>query len=274
MMRRHPIRAVTALGLSAPLLVGLTLGGGSLASADPAVQPAAAEASGEALHEAPGEGSGEGSGEADRTGGPTDVFTTGPEVFTPQQRAAGDTSVSARAIAERLRGRAGDPGAGDRADCAGGLDLYDVASTVACTVTGADRAEETFYAYMAPAAVADTDYALYFSQDAPLSAEAATALNDGLNGTGAYPVFDETDPDTPQVLDRTLAAERANYVLDGVGRDDLVVETVEAEVDLRETEPVSATAVETASGRTLEVTLLPIPTDGEAPGMLVSIEGP
>ena len=262
MTRRRPIRALTALGLSVPLLTGLTLAGGSLASAEPAPQPAAGAAT-----EAPGE-------IESRTDTPTDLFTTGPEVFTPQERAAGDTSVSASAIAERLGSRAGDPGAGDRADCAGSLDLYDVAGTVPCTVTGPDGAEETFYAYMSPAAVTDTDYALYFSQDAPLSTEAATALNDGLNGTGAYPVFDETDPDTPQVLDRTLAVERANYVLDGVGRDDLVVESVEAEVDLREAEPVSGTAVETASGRTLEVTLLPIPTDGEAPGMLVSIEGP
>ena len=266
MTRRHPIRAVAALGLSAPLVMGLTLAGGTLASADPAPRPAAV-APGEAPHEA--------SGEADhRTDAPTDVFTTGPEVFTPQQRADGDTSVSAAVLGERLGDRAGDPGAEDRADCAGGLDLNDAATAVPCTVTGADGAEETFYAYMAPAAVADTDYALYFSQGAPLSTEAATALNDGLNGTGAYPVFDETDPDTPRVLDRTLAAERANYVLDGVGRDDLVVESVAAEVDLREAEPVSGTAVETASGRSVEVTLLPIPTDGEAPGMLVSIEGP
>lgn len=267
MTRRRPIRAVTALGLSAPLLLGLTLAGGSLASADPAPQPTAADASGEAPHEA--------SGESDhRADAPTDVFTTGPENFTPQQRADGDTSVSAAVLAERLGDRAGDPEAGDRADCAGSLDLSDAAAAVPCTVTGADGAEETFYAYMAPGAVSDTDYSLYFSQDAPLPTDAATALNDGRNGTGAYPVFDETDPDTPQVLDRTLAAERANYVLDGVGRDDLVVESVAAEVDLSEAEPVSATAVETTSGRTVEVTLLPIPTDGEAPGMLVSIEGP
>lgn len=63
-------------------------------------------------------------------------------------------------------------------------------------------------------------------------------------------------------------------MLDGVGRDDLTVTDVDGDVDLAIPEPVRGTAVEDGSGREVGVTLLPIPTTGETPGLLVSIDGP
>lgn len=260
MTRRHQIRAVTALGLSAPLLVGLSLGAGSLAGAETAVQTAPGTAApAEVVH---------------RGEQPSDLFTTGPSTFSDEQTRHGESAVPSSTVAQQLAGRAAAPGTEDDAVCDASLDLDVPTGVATCTVTGRSGTTETYYAYIAPGAVADTDYELYFAQDVPLSPEAAMALNNGSNGTGVHPVFDETSGDTQQVLEPSLAAERANYVLEGIGREDLSARTVEGEVDLRVPEPVSGTAVEKASGRTVDVTVLPITTDGEAPALLVSIDGP
>ncbi|GAA1489522.1 hypothetical protein [Brachybacterium sacelli] len=255
MTRRHQIRTVTALGLAAPLLVGLSLGAGSVAGA----QPAAPTAPGT---QAPTE-------VAHRGEHPTDLFTTGPQNFSE----LGESAVPSSSVAQELGDRV-SPDSGDDASCDASLDVDDPTGVAACTVTGYSGTTETYYAYVASGAVADVDYELYFAKDTPLSSAARTALNDGSNGTGVYPVFDETDGDAPQVLEPSLAVDRANYVLDGIGRDDLTVRTVQEDVDLRVPEPVSGTAVEEVSGRTVGVTLLPITTQGEAPALLVSIDGP
>ncbi|MEO2095943.1 MAG: hypothetical protein ABGX90_02170, partial [Brachybacterium sp.] len=92
-------------------------------------------------------------------------------------------------------------------------------------------------------------------------------------GTGAYPVWGE-EHEQPTSLSEDVAVARANFVLDGFGREDLTVTSVEGEVDLTSTTPVRGTAVEDGSGRTVGVTLLPIPTGGEAPAMMISIDGP
>ncbi|MGP9537068.1 hypothetical protein ACT3SP_03610 [Brachybacterium sp. AOP43-C2-M15] len=236
MHRRHQIRTLTAIGLSAPLLLGLGVGG---------IAPALAGSE------------------------PTDLFTTGPRVFA----APTDTAVTAEEVADSLYEYAADPSLSDDAHCAEALDLEDTDAVTRCTVIGWSGEQETYYGYIAPAAAAGDDYWLYFSEGAPLPADAAAALNDGLNGTGAYPVFGEQD-EQREVLAPELATERANFVLDGIGRDDLRVQEVAGDVDLTTATPVRGSAIEEGSGRTVGVTLLPIPTQGEAPAMLVSIDGP
>lgn len=257
MTRRHQIRTLAALGIGAPLLVGLGIGGVSQAIADPASSAAEVPAAAEAP-----------AAPSDRTA-PSDVFTTGSQEFADPA----DSSLSAEAVAEDLYGYAADPSLSDAAECTGGLDMDAPGDVSTCTVTGWSGEEETYYAYIAPGAVADADYWLYYSKDAPLPEDAVSTLNDGLNGTGAYPAWGEEQEQRTE-LTKDTAVERANFVLDGVGRDDLTVTSVEDEVDLTSLSPVRGTATEEGSGRTVGVTLLPIPTEGEAPGMLVSIDGP
>jgi hypothetical protein len=291
MTRRHRIRTVAALGLGAPLLVGLGLVGCTQAVAEPsasvgreapaaaapaaAVAPAAADAPA-----AEGAAPAEEAATTERTAGgadaeeasdaaPSDVFTTGSKTFDER----GQSTLGAEEVAASLQEHAGDPRQGDTARCTEGLDLDAPVAVTRCTVIGWSGEEETYYGYIAPAGVAEADYWLYFSEGAPLPEDAAAALNDGMNGTGAYPVWGEQD-EQPTRLDATTAVERANAVLDGFGREDLTVTSVEGEVDLTSTTPVRGTAVEDGSGRTVGITLLPIPTEGEAPAMMVSIDGP
>lgn len=259
MIRRHQIRTMTALGLSAPLLVGLGIGGITPALAGEDAPAAGAAGTVATAPEEPGTGQ-----------QPTDLFTAGAHSFESPQ----ETAVPASLLAQKLDEFEGDPERGSSAHCAEGLDLADTDAVAACTVTGIDGEESTFYAYLAPTAFAGEDYWIYFAKDAPLSEDAAEALNDGLNGTGAYPVFGEEDERTPSVLDPELAVERANFVVDGFGRDDVTVTDVEGEVDLTSVEPVRGTAVFDGSGREVGVTLLPVPSEGESPALMVSIDGP
>lgn len=273
MTRRHQVRTLAALGLGAPLLVGLGIGGFSQAvatTAAPTAQdvPAAVSAPAERT------GSQEDTAEEDGAAGeanaaPSDVFTTGSQEFASADR----STITAEDVASQLYGYAADPSLSDEATCTDGLALDQPGAVTRCTVIGWSGEQETYYGYMAPAGVAEADYWLYFSKDAPLPEEAAATLNDGLNGTGAYPVWGE-EQEQPTTLTEDVAVERANFVLDGFGREDLTVTSVEGEVDLTSTTPVRGTAVEDGSGRTVGVTLLPIPTDGEAPAMMISIDGP
>jgi len=267
MTRRHQVRTLAALGLGAPLLVGLGIGGFSQAVATTAAPPAQDVPAAVA---APAEGTGseeDTAGEA--TAAPSDVFTTGSQEFARADRSA----ITAEDVASQLYGYAADPSLSDEATCTDGLALDQPGAVTRCTVIGWSGEQETYYGYMAPAGVAEADYWLYFSKDAPLPEEAASTLNDGLNGTGAYPVWGE-EQEQPTSLSEDVAVERANFVLDGFGREDLTVTSVGGEVDLTSTTPVRGTAVEDGSGRTVGVTLLPIPTGGEAPAMMISIDGP
>lgn len=259
MTSRQRIRTLTALGFCAPLVAAAAFGGATLASADSAPQQAVSAQQG-AVSEVQLDA---------RSGEPTDLLTTGSKDFAEPT----DPTVSSKGVAKELYAAAANPDLSDSATCASGLDMDDPQSVTTCTVVGVSGEEETYYAYISPSSTAESDYWLYFAQDAPLSDAAATALNDGLNGTGVYPAFGEQD-DVQQVLDPELAAERANFVLDGVGRDDMTVTDVDGDVDLAIPEPVRGTAVEDGSGREVGVTLLPIPTTGETPGLLVSIDGP
>jgi len=262
MARRHQIRTLAVLGLGAPLLVGLGIGGFSQAVAGttaPAIQEAPAATAPAAAGDAAEESA----------AAPSDVFTTGAQDFDR----AGQSSLGADEVAAELYDRVADPTLSDAAQCTDGLDLDRPGAATTCTVIGWSGEKETYYGYMAPAGVAEDDYWLYFSKDAPLAEEAAAVLNDGHNGTGAYPAWGE-EQEQPTQLSQDVAVERANFVLDGFGREDLTVTSVEGEVDLTSLAPVRGTATEKGSGRTVGVTLLPIPTEGEAPAMLVSIDGP
>lgn len=267
MTRRHQVRTLAALGLSAPLLVGLGIGGFSQAVATTAVPPAQDVPAAVA---APAAGTGsEDDAAGKEAASPSDVFTTGSQEFPEDGRSA----VTAQEVASQLYDHAADPNLSDEATCTDGLALDEPGAVTTCTVIGWSGEEETYYGYMAPAGVAEDDYWLYFSEDAPLPEEASAVLNDGLNGTGAYPVWGE-EQQQPTQLSEDVAVERANFVLDGFGRDDLTVTSVEGEVDLTSLTPVRGTAVEAGSGRSVGVTLLPIPTEGESPALLVSIDGP
>lgn len=257
MIRRHQIRTMTALGLCAPLLIGIGVGGTALASAQ---RPEPTQAIRQGAQDT----------EATPTAeSPTDFFTTGSEDFPDPSL----TAVPADEVAESLFEYAADPTLSAEASCGSGLDLEQNGESATCTVIGWSGEEETYYAYIAPAGVSEDDYWLYFTKDAPLPAETAAVLHDGHNGTGAYPVFGEQDEQL-DLLDPSLAVERANFVLDGFGREDLTVTQVDGQIDLRVAEPVRGTAIEEGSGRTVGVTLLPIPTRGEAAALMVSIDGP
>jgi hypothetical protein len=256
MTRRHQIRTLVALGISGPLLVGLGIGGVSQAIADPAASTGT-------------ESSAVGTEATSDHSTPSDVFTTGSKEFADPS----DTTLGAKEVAEDLYGYAADPSLSDAAECTSGLDMGEPGDIATCTVTGWSGAEETYYAYIAPGATADADYWLYYSEDAPLPKDAVSTLNDGLNGTGAYPAWGEEQEQRTH-LTKKSAVERANFVLDGFGRDDLTVTSVESEMDLTSLTPVRGTATEEGSGRRVGVTLLPVPTEGEAPAMLVSIDGP
>ena len=267
MTRRHQIRTLAALGLGAPLLVGLGIGGVAQAIAEPASPAAQPGAS--SVQEPAARADADSASDGEEQAAPGDVFTTGSQEFDDPA----DSTVAADDVAEQLYDYAADPRLSDAAHCADGLDMDSPGDVTTCTVTGWSGEEETYYAYIAPGAVPDADYWLYFSEDAPLPDEAADTLNDGLNGTGVYPVWGEDQEQSTQLSAET-AVERANVVLDGFGRDDLTVTSVEGEVDLTSLTPVRGTATEEGSGRSVGVTLLPIPTEGEAPAMLVSIDGP
>ena len=267
MTRRHQIRTLAALGLGAPLLVGLGIGGVTQAIAEPAnpaVQPGQSS-----VQEPAGTSGGDQASDGEEQDAPSDVFTTGSQEFDDPS----DSTLTADGVAAQLYGYAADPRLSYAAHCADDLDMDSPGDVTTCTVTGWSGEEETYYAYIAPGAVPEADYWLYFSEDAPLPDEAADTLNDGINGTGVYPVWGEQQDQTVQLSPET-AVERANFVLDGIGRDDLTVTSVEGEVDLTALTPVRGTATEEGSGRAVGVTLLPIPTEGEAPAMLVSIDGP
>lgn len=263
MSRRHQIMSRTAMGLGVPLLLGLGMGGPALAAGG-TTGPAAG--SPPPVEAAPADGRTAGaSGEK----GATDLFTAGADEFMDPEQ----TTITPEHLAYKL-----DEFEGDRDDvlsptCEDGLDMADPQDVATCTVTGENGEETTFYAYLSPAASAEDDYGIYFARDGKLSEDAAEALNDGTNGTGAYPVGSEEESPV-EVMDPETAVDQANYVLDGIGREDITVTDIEGEVDMTSLEPVRGTAVEEGSGREMGVTVLPVPSEGDETGLLVSIDGP
>ena len=248
--------------------MGLGIGGVAQAIAEPASPAAQPGASSVQEPAAKADADSAPKGDQEQAA-PSDVFTTGSLEFADPA----DSTVAADEVAEQLYDYAADPRLSDAAHCADGLDMDSPGDVTTCTVTGWSGEEEPTTRTSPPAPCRTPTTGCTSPRTPRFPDEAADTLNDGLNGTGVYPVWGEDQEQSTQLSAET-AVERANVVLDGFGRDDLTVTSVEGEVDLTSLTPVRGTATEEGSGRSVGVTLLPIPTEGEAPAMLVSIDGP
>ena len=141
MTRRHQIRTLAALGLGAPLLVGLGIGGVTQAIAEPAnpaVQPGQSS-----VQEPAGTSGGDPASGGEEQDAPSDVFTTGSQEFDDPS----DSTLTADGVAAQLYGYAADPRLSDAAHCADGLDMDSPGDVTTCTVKELfEETAEPFYA--------------------------------------------------------------------------------------------------------------------------------